>query len=99
MAKRHVHVLVTGRVQGVFFRAYTKDKADELQLGGWVRNLADGRVEACIEGEASAVARMVEWLEQGSPHAVVTDVTQRDIAESCGTAPFAIRPTAGLPLG
>ena len=98
MAIRHVHVLVTGRVQGVYFRAYTKDKADELQVGGWVRNLADGRVEACIEGEASAVARMLNWLAEGSPYSVVTEVTQRDLAGSCRSEPFAIRPTAGWPM-
>lgn len=98
MAIRHVHVLVTGRVQGVFFRAYTKDKADELQVGGWVRNLADGRVEACIEGEASDVARMLDWLAEGSPYSVVTEVTQRELAGSCGSEPFAIRPTASWPM-
>lgn len=99
VAIKRVHVLVTGRVQGVFFRAYTKDRADELQLRGWVRNLADGRVEACIEGEASAVTRMLHWFGQGgSPHAVVTDVTQRELAGSCGTEPFAIRSTVGRPM-
>ena len=98
MERKRVHFLVEGRVQGVFFRAYTKDKAAELQLNGWVRNLADGRVEACIEGEAFAVARMLEWLAQGSPHAIVTDVTQRELAVSCESEPFAIRPTAGQPM-
>jgi len=97
MAKRHVHVLVEGRVQGVYFRAYTKDKAEELHLGGWVRNLADGRVEACIEGEAGAVEEMLEWLEHGSPHAMVTNTLQRELALSEGSYPFTIRPTAVQP--
>lgn len=98
MPSRHIHVLVTGRVQGVFFRAYTKEKADELGLGGWVRNLADGRVEACLEGEVAAVAEMLDWLAlEGSPHAVVTDVAQQEVAGSCGSEPFTIRANAGRP--
>ena len=45
------HVVISGRVQGVFFRASTKNKAEELCLTGWVRNRSDGTVEACFEGE------------------------------------------------
>lgn len=98
MAAKHIHVLVTGRVQGVFFRAYTKDKADELQLSGWVRNLVDGRVEACLAGEASSVDKMLAWLAEGSPHSLVTDVHQRELSGSCGSGPFSIRSTATGPM-
>ncbi len=69
-----VHVFVSGKVQGVFFRSSTKDKADELGLSGWVRNLPDGRVETVFEGEEERVEKMVEWCRKGPEYARVTDV-------------------------
>ena len=69
-----VHVFVLGKVQGVFFRSSTKDKAEELSLSGWVRNLDDGRVEAVFEGEKEAVDKMVEWCRVGPENAKVTQV-------------------------
>ncbi|MBU4221237.1 MAG: acylphosphatase [Euryarchaeota archaeon] len=69
-----VYVLVSGRVQGVFFRASAKKRADELRLTGWVRNLDDGRVEAIIEGEKEKVNKMVEWCRKGPDYADVADV-------------------------
>ena len=74
MAQKRVRVIVEGRVQGVFFRAYTKEEADRLGLGGWVRNRHDGSVETLIEGEAAAVDRMIGWLHEGSPMANVIRV-------------------------
>jgi acylphosphatase len=74
MSLKRVHVIVEGRVQGVFFRAYTRDEAQRLQLSGWVRNVHDGTVEAVIEGEAETVDRMIAWFYQGSPMSLVTDV-------------------------
>jgi acylphosphatase len=68
------HVLVSGKVQGVFFRSSTKDKAEELGISGWVRNLPDGRVEAVLEGEKEEVDKMVEWCRKGPEHARVTGV-------------------------
>ena len=68
---RRVHVIVGGRVQGVFFRAYTRDEAVKLGLSGWVRNRPDGSVEALIEGEKTAVEKMLQWFYQGSPHSLV----------------------------
>ena len=67
MVKKRVRVLISGRVQGVFFRAYTRDAALQAGLTGWVRNLADGRVEAVFEGDADPVDRMIAWCRQGSP--------------------------------
>ena len=72
-AKR-LHVIVEGRVQGVFFRAYTRDEAVRLGLSGWVRNRPNGSVEALVEGEKSAVEKMVRWFHQGSPNSVVEKV-------------------------
>jgi acylphosphatase len=74
MAKVARHVTVTGRVQGVFFRAWTRDQADELRVTGWVRNCPDGRVDMHIEGEESAVEQMIERLHHGPSSARVEDV-------------------------
>jgi acylphosphatase len=73
-ANRRVHVVVEGRVQGVFFRAYTRDEAIRLGLAGWVRNRPDGSVEAMVEGDKAAVAMMLEWFQQGSPGSKVAKV-------------------------
>ncbi len=68
------HVFVTGRVQGVYFRATTRETAREKGVDGWVKNLDDGRVEAVFEGEKQAVEAMIEWCHTGSPRARVDDV-------------------------
>ena len=66
------HYRVEGRVQGVFFRASTRDKAAEIGLQGWVRNLADGRVEALACGTEQQLATLEAWLHQGPPMAAVS---------------------------
>ena len=66
-----LHVLIEGRVQRVFFRAAARDEARALGLAGWVRNLADGRVEALFEGERPALEKMLAWCRQGPPNAYV----------------------------
>lgn len=63
---KRVHVFVSGRVQGVFFRAECAREARDLGVGGWVRNAPDGRVEAVFEGDDEAVDRMVEWCRRGT---------------------------------
>ncbi|MHC1586031.1 MAG: acylphosphatase [Candidatus Hecatellaceae archaeon] len=68
------HVYVSGRVQGVFFRWYTRDEALKLGVKGWVRNLPDGRVEAVFEGEKEAVEKMIEFCKRGPPAAKVENV-------------------------
>jgi acylphosphatase len=72
--KSRVHVLISGRVQGVWFRANTKDKAEQLGLKGWVRNTSDGNVEAVFEGEPEQINEMLEWCHQGPPMARVENV-------------------------
>lgn len=67
MKKRRAHVWITGRVQGVFFRAYTREAAQQIGVAGWVRNLPDGRVEAVFEGEADRIGKMIDWCRRGSP--------------------------------
>ena len=68
------HVFVSGKVQGVYYRATARDRAREAGVDGWVRNLDDGRVEAVFEGEEGAVETMVEWCYTGSPRAEVDEV-------------------------
>lgn len=74
MAQVRAHVLVSGRVQGVFYRDHAQRQANARGVTGWVRNLADGRVEAVFEGDEKAVNQMVAWCRRGSPNAFVTDV-------------------------
>ncbi|HHT9120644.1 MAG TPA: acylphosphatase [Candidatus Hypogeohydataceae bacterium YC41] len=72
--KARAHVLIEGRVQGVFFRANTCQKAEELGLTGWVKNTRDGQVEAVFEGPKEDVEKIIEWCRKGPPGAVVTHV-------------------------
>ena len=74
---RCVRVRISGRVQGVFFRASCARLADELGLSGWVRNRPDGDLEAVFQGPASAVEDMVAWCREGPPHARVDAVDVR----------------------
>ena len=67
-------VLISGRVQGVFYRGTCQGVAEEHGVRGWVRNLPDGRVEAVFEGPAEDVSRLVEWSRHGPRDAVVEDV-------------------------
>lgn len=68
------HVFITGRVQGVFFRKTTEEKAEDVAVDGWVRNLDDGRVEAVFEGDEDAVEAMIDFCHEGPNRAAVTDV-------------------------
>jgi acylphosphatase len=74
------HVLVSGKVQGVFFRSETSYEARKRGLNGWVRNLPDGRVEAQFEGEEESVKEIIEFCRRGPPGARVSnvDVTWED---------------------
>ena len=68
------HVRVTGRVQGVFFRAWTTERALALGVTGWVRNALDGSVEAHLEGEEAFVQRLIDQLKNGPPAARVEQI-------------------------
>ena len=74
MARERAHVYVSGRVQGVFFRATTRDRAQDEGVDGWVKNLDDGRVEAVFEGDPEAVDDMVDFCYEGSDMASVSTV-------------------------
>jgi len=80
---------VSGEVQGVGFRYATRERARELGLAGWVRNLPSGDVEVEIEGESGAVERMLAWLERGPRAARVASVAVHDVPAT-GARDFAI---------
>jgi len=88
--RSRVHVYVSGHVQGVFYRASTREKAHELGVDGWVKNLDDGRVEAVFEGPKGAVDAMVEWCKTGSRAANV-EAVERTLEEPTGIEGFEIR--------
>lgn len=69
-----LHAIVSGRVQGVFFRVSTRDQAQQFILTGWVKNRLDGKVEVICEGPKRNLDRMLEWLHNGPSFAQVTNV-------------------------
>ena len=86
-----IHCLVSGHVQGVWFRASAKEHAVSLGLSGWVRNLADGRVELVACGAEAELGGMREWLKQGPELARVSDVSCRRITIEEELEGFTIR--------
>ena len=88
---KRLHVFITGRVQGVFFRARMQREAKALGFTGWVRNLPDGRVEAILEGEANNRAAMLAWCHEGPPGALVNNVEVLDEPYSGDYQDFTIR--------
>ncbi|PLX93806.1 MAG: acylphosphatase [Desulfuromonas sp.] len=84
-------VRVRGKVQGVCYRASTQETARAYGLKGWVRNLPDGSVEACFQGEEQKVRAVIEWCRQGPPHAAIDslDIDWEEVSESF--ANFSIR--------
>ncbi len=72
------HIYISGRVQGVGFRANARQKAQAYGIKGWIKNLFDGRVEAVVEGEQDSVQKMVNYLKRGPSFANVTDVEIND---------------------
>ncbi|HKR72591.1 MAG TPA: acylphosphatase [Candidatus Nitrosocosmicus sp.] len=69
-----VHIFVSGKVQGVYYRQNTLQKAQELCIVGWVRNLSDGRVESVMEGSKVNIDKMLAWCKQGPLDAKVEEV-------------------------
>lgn len=74
------HYVISGRVQGVFFRQGTLEQAKELNLTGWVRNLNNGDVECLVCGDSEAVDNMEQWLKQGPPAAQVQQLKSKSLA-------------------
>ncbi len=88
---KRVHAIVTGRVQGVYFRACTRDEALKLGLVGWVRNKKDGSVEAEFEGDPHEVGLLLNWLRKGSPGSIVNKVTNDTCPVLASETNFTIR--------
>jgi acylphosphatase len=89
--REQAHVYVSGQVQGVFFRDSTREKAEQLGLAGWVKNLPDGRVEALFEGPIENVREMVRWCKEGPSHAEVEDVDAAFEASQGDLTSFEVR--------
>ena len=85
------HVIFKGRVQGVWFRAHTKGKADEMEVTGWVRNNPDGSVETVFEGPEESVKAVIDWCQTSQPHAIVSAVEVQWKGFSGGFQGFDIR--------
>ena len=89
--KHQLHAIVHGLVQGVFFRASTRDTAHRLHLVGWVRNLPDDTVEVLAEGDRPTLQRLLEFLHHGPPDARVTKVDAEWRAATGGFMDFRVR--------
>lgn len=87
---KRVRVRIRGRVQGVFFRAEARARAESLGVAGWVRNAEDGSVEAVFEGDEERVSSMVEWCRRGPGGAEVDDVEVQS-EEPIGETGFSVR--------
>lgn len=88
---RRVIVLISGLVQGVNFRRYTQMTARQLGVNGWVRNLPDGRLEGCFEGEAEAVGSLLDWCRSGPPSARVDNLEVREEPLGAEFSDFSIK--------
>ncbi|MBA4387163.1 MAG: acylphosphatase [Verrucomicrobia bacterium] len=81
--KKRMRLIISGRVQGVCYRAYARETAEDLGLTGWVRNLHNGKVEAVAEGEEPALGAFAAWCRRGPHNARVSDVRE-DHSEATG---------------
>ena len=93
MSVKAARVLISGRVQGVFFRHWTRDQAARLGVKGWVRNCYGGHVEGHFEGPEEAVEALIAACREGPPSAVV-ETLEVEPAERSGGAGFVVRPSA-----
>ena len=93
MTRKKIRVIITGRVQGVFFRMETQQAARRIGVTGWARNRSDGSVEAVFEGAPEKVEEMLAWCRKGPPLARVDDVAVRDADDQESFTDFTIRST------
>lgn len=93
-ADKAVHVFISGRVQGVWFRGWLAKQADRFEAKGWVRNRLDGRVEAVFIGRDEMIQKMLELCRQGPPMARVDDIDVSEIDVPAAVATFERRATA-----
>ena len=88
---KRVHIIVQGRVQGVFFRAHTRDKGRQLGLNGWVRNLDSDKVEVLAEGPEKEIAELIGFCKKGPDIARVDDIKVKFEEPKKDLGPFSIR--------
>lgn len=88
---RCVRAVISGKVQGVYFRVFTLEEAESLQLSGWVRNLETGEVETLFYGPEEKVEQLLEWLASGPPQGRVDSVTSQDVPIPASLHGFTIR--------
>jgi acylphosphatase len=93
MMKKRIRVIITGRVQGVFFRMETQHAARRIGVTGWARNRRDGSVEAVFEGAPEKVEEMLAWCRKGPSLARVDDVAVRDADDQESFTDFTVRST------
>ena len=84
------HIIVKGRVQGVFFRRNAQQKANELNIAGWVKNTDDDNVEILAQGDAYNLEKFIEWCKEGPPKAEVEDIEIREEKTQEGLKRFSI---------
>ena len=82
MEKKTLHLLVEGEVQGVFYRATAREKANELNIAGWVKNTKDGNVEIVCQAAEPVLQQFIKWCKQGPPKAKVEDVKVTEITSA-----------------
>lgn len=87
---RHVRILVEGLVQGVFFRDYTRRKAQSLKIKGTVKNLRNGSVEIEAQGQIQEIESLIQWCREGSPLSQVEDVKVEELSIKEGISSFTI---------
>lgn len=88
-----IHIFISGQVQGIGYRRFLQKKAKDLKLSGWVRNLADRRVEAIVKGEKENVEKLVAFAWDGPFLAEVTDIQIHHEADDQGLSDFSLLPT------
>ncbi len=91
MDAARAHLIIKGRVQGVFYRAFTKDVAVKLGLAGWVKNLYDGSVEAVFEGNRALISQAIEHCKKGPPGSYVGEIDLKWEEYSGGEKGFEIK--------
>lgn len=91
MADKQVYVVITGRVQGVGFRYFALDKAEEFHIKGWVRNTHDGKVEMEACGESKNLDMFIDWMKMGPSRAIIHTFSVADIASPRNFTNFTVR--------
>lgn len=91
MPQKQVYILISGRVQGVGFRYFSLDKAEELHITGWVRNTSDGKVEIEACGEPTNLDTFIDWMKMGPARAIIHSFSVTDIVPPRNFANFTVR--------